>query len=89
MTEVGVLVRAWRYLFARDAHSECARAIGQERLARQWEREEHVRLIRSLQDKLCEMADPGISYRFQATPKPKPAAQAAKKDEPEMLPGLG
>lgn len=85
----GILVRAWRYLFARDSHVECAKAIQHERLARQWQRESDLRLIEQLQGKLLEMADPGINHRFNAKPNERKAPiKVDLKNEPEMLPGL-
>lgn len=86
----GILVRAWRYLFARDSHEECRRSTEQERLARQWEREGLLRLVENLQAKVLELADPGITYRFQAQPKPpKPVEPRKKTDEVENFPGIG
>lgn len=91
MGRLGILVQAWRYLMARDSHSECRAALEHERAARQWERESFLALVRDLQAKLLEVADPGLNHRLQPRPvaPPKPAPVAIKPQEPEMFPGIG
>jgi hypothetical protein len=86
----GVLVRAWRYLFARDSHAECRAALEQEHLARKWEREKLYELVQDLQKRLIEVADPGINHRLSPPkPKEKPApVKATQGQMVDLLPGL-
>lgn len=86
----GILVRAWRWLFARDSHEECRKALEQERLAAQWHLDRALKMLEATQAKAMEMADPGINWRFGAKPngKEKPI-KVDPKPEPEMLPGIG
>jgi hypothetical protein len=86
----GALVRAWRHLFGRDVHSECRKTVEQERQARQWERESLYALVRELQAKLLEVADPGINHRLTpaAPKKDRPAEPKPKHQVLDMLPGI-